>query len=97
MCQLAAFDYYYNRMKKMTLLRMYNKNVGMDLSWLYDPDNILDIKKKKLKKLGLIILQSMKLLMLSMIKLMKLKLNTSITQKMGLFKRVMVHWRFLKD
>jgi len=47
MCQLAAFDYYYNRMKKMTLLRMYNKNVGMDLSWLYDPDNILDIKKKE--------------------------------------------------
>ena len=35
MCQLAAFDYYYNRMKKMTLLRMYNKSVGMDLSWLY--------------------------------------------------------------
>ena len=47
MCQLAAFDYYYNRMKKMTLLRMYNKNVGMDLSWLYDPDNILDAKKKE--------------------------------------------------
>ena len=47
MCQLAAFDYYYNRMKKMTLLRMYNKNVGMDLSWLYDPDNVLDVKKKE--------------------------------------------------
>jgi replicative DNA helicase len=47
MCQLAAFDYYYNRMKKMTLLRMYNNNVGMDLSWLYDPDNILDVKKKE--------------------------------------------------
>ena len=47
MCQLATFDYYYNRMKKMTLLRMYNKNVGMDLSWLYDPDNVLDIKKKE--------------------------------------------------
>jgi len=47
MCQLAAFDYYYNRMKKMTLLRMYNKSVGMDLSWLYDPDNILDAKKKE--------------------------------------------------
>ena len=46
MCQLAAFDYYYNRMKKMTLLRMYNK-IGMNLSWLYDPDNILDIKKKE--------------------------------------------------
>ena len=47
MCQLAAFDYYYNRMKKMTLLRMYNKNVGMNLSWLYDPDNVLDAKKKE--------------------------------------------------
>ncbi len=47
MCQLAAFDYYYNRMKKMTLLRMYNKKVGIDLSWLYDPDNIFDIKKKE--------------------------------------------------
>ena len=47
MCQLAAFDYYYNRMKKMTLLRMYNKSVGMNLSWLYDPDNVLDAKKKE--------------------------------------------------
>jgi replicative DNA helicase len=33
-------------MKKMTLLRMYNK-AGMDLSWLYDPDNIMDVKKKQ--------------------------------------------------
>lgn len=47
MCQLAAFDYYYNRMKKMTLLRMYNKNIGIDLSWLYDPDNVLNVKKKE--------------------------------------------------
>jgi replicative DNA helicase len=47
MSQLAAFDYYYNRMKKMTLLRMYNAKVGIDLSWLYDPDNILDLKKKE--------------------------------------------------
>ena len=44
--QLATFDYYYKRMKKMTLLRMYN-NIGMDLSWLYDVDNILDVKKKQ--------------------------------------------------
>ena len=29
--QLSTFDYYYQRMKKMTLLRMYNK-AGMDLS-----------------------------------------------------------------
>ena len=44
--QIAAFDYYYNRMKKMTLLRMY-QSVGMDLSWLYDINNIMDIKKKQ--------------------------------------------------
>lgn len=44
--QLATFDYYYNRMKKMTLLRAY-QDIGMNLSWLYDADNILDIKKKQ--------------------------------------------------
>ena len=44
--QFATFQYYYDRMKKMTLLRMYNDACGMDLSWLYDPDNILDTKKK---------------------------------------------------
>lgn len=44
---LAAFDYYYKRMKKMTLLRMYHDKVGMDVSWLYDVDNILDVKKKQ--------------------------------------------------
>ena len=33
--QLSTFEYYYNRMKKMTLLRMYD-NAGMDLAWLYD-------------------------------------------------------------
>lgn len=45
--QLAAFNYYYHRIKKMTLLRMYNEKVGMDLSWLYDVDNIFDQKKKQ--------------------------------------------------
>ena len=44
--QLSTFDYYYQRVKKMTLLRMYN-NAGMDLSWLYDINNILDVKKKQ--------------------------------------------------
>lgn len=43
---LSTFDYYYNRMKKMTLLRMYD-SIGLDLSWLYDVDNILDAKKKQ--------------------------------------------------
>ena len=33
-------------MKKMTLLRMY-QDIGMDLKWLYDEDNILDTKKKQ--------------------------------------------------
>ena len=42
----STFDYYYKRMRKMTILRMYD-NMGMDLSWLYDPDNILDTKKKE--------------------------------------------------
>ena len=45
--QLNAFKYYYDRMKKMTLLRMYDERCGMDLSWIYDPDNILDVKKKQ--------------------------------------------------
>lgn len=42
----STFDYYYKRMRKMTLLRMYDK-LGMDLDWLYDPDNVLDMKKKE--------------------------------------------------
>lgn len=45
--QVAAFDYYYKRMKKMTLFRMYQEQVGMNLSWLYDVDNIFDQKKKQ--------------------------------------------------
>lgn len=45
--QLAAFDYYYKRMKKMTLFRMYKEQVGLDLSWLYDIDNLFDQKKKQ--------------------------------------------------
>jgi replicative DNA helicase len=44
--QISTFDYYYNRVKKMTLLRMYDK-AGIDLKWLYDPDNIFDSKKKQ--------------------------------------------------
>lgn len=42
----TAFDYYYNRLKKMTLLRAFD-NYGVDVSHLYDPDNILDTKKKQ--------------------------------------------------
>ena len=35
---IETFPYYYNRVKKFTLLRMYNEKCGMDLSWLYDID-----------------------------------------------------------
>lgn len=43
---IATFDYYYKRMKKFTLLRMY-ENIGVDVSYLYDVNNILDLKKKQ--------------------------------------------------
>lgn len=43
---LANFDYYYSRMKKMTLLRSYEA-CGMDMSFIYDPDEIFDDAKKK--------------------------------------------------
>ena len=45
-CEPKTFNYYYKRMKKMTLFRMYNE-IGLDLKWLYDIDNIIDIKKKQ--------------------------------------------------
>lgn len=45
---LSTFPYYYNRMKKFTLLRSYDA-VGVDVKWLYDPDNILDSKKVELQ------------------------------------------------
>ena len=44
-----AFNYYYSRLKKMTLLRAYY-SYGVDVSDIYDPDNILDIKKKELQE-----------------------------------------------
>lgn len=43
---LNTFDYYYNRMKKMSLLRAY-EDMGMDLTWLYNPDEVMDMKKKQ--------------------------------------------------
>ena len=46
MTNAETFDYYYNRMKKMTLLRAYEK-LGMDLKDIYDPDEILNAKKKQ--------------------------------------------------
>ena len=44
-----TFDYYYSRLKKMSLLRAYD-NIGIDVSDIYDPDNILDVKKKQLQE-----------------------------------------------
>ena len=41
-----AFDYYYNRLKKFSLLRAYD-NYGVDVSDIYDADNILDTSKKQ--------------------------------------------------
>lgn len=40
-----AFDYYYNRLKKFTLLRVYD-SFGIDMTEFYDPDNIFDLAKK---------------------------------------------------
>nr|DAF55157.1 MAG TPA: replicative helicase [Siphoviridae sp. ctZHD14] len=40
------FQYYYDKLKKMTLLRTYN-DIGLNLDWIYDPDNILNLQKKE--------------------------------------------------
>lgn len=45
----TSFDYYYKRLKKFTLLRTYD-NFGIDITDIYDIDNILDIKKKQLQE-----------------------------------------------
>ncbi len=41
------FNYYYGRLKKFSLLRAYNDLAGMDVSFLYDPMNVIDLKKKQ--------------------------------------------------
>ena len=43
---LANFDYYYSRMKKMTLLRGY-ESCGMDVRFLYNPDELFNEKQKR--------------------------------------------------
>ena len=48
-CMPSAFDYYYGRLKKFSLLRAYD-NCGIDVSDIYDADNILDTKKKQLQE-----------------------------------------------
>lgn len=42
----SSFDYYYNRLKKFSLLRAYD-NYGVDVTDIYDPDNLLDSQKKQ--------------------------------------------------
>ena len=42
----SSFDYYYNRLKKMTLLRALDTH-GIDVRSIYDPDNIIDIKLRQ--------------------------------------------------
>lgn len=42
----ASFDYYYNRMKKMTLLRAMD-SYGISVTDIYDPDNIIDLKLRQ--------------------------------------------------
>lgn len=44
--KVATFKYYYDRMKKMSLLRAYEQ-VGLDVGYLYDPENIMDLKKRQ--------------------------------------------------
>ena len=44
-----AFDYYYSRLKKFSLLRAYD-TYGVDVSDIYDIDNILDAKKKQIQE-----------------------------------------------
>ena len=43
---LSNFEYYYTRIKKMTLLREFN-NIGVDVSDIYDVDNLVDTEKKE--------------------------------------------------
>lgn len=38
---LINFDYYYSRLRKMTLLRSYCE-IGCDVSWIYNVDNVFD-------------------------------------------------------
>lgn len=42
----STFDYYYNRLKKFTLLRALD-SYGIDVSDIYDVDNIFDLKKRQ--------------------------------------------------
>ena len=41
-----TFNYYYHRLKKFTLLRSLD-TFGIDVTYLYDPDNAIDTKKRQ--------------------------------------------------
>ena len=41
----SNFDYYYSQTKKFTLLREYDK-IGVDVSWIYDPDELNQSKRE---------------------------------------------------
>ena len=45
----STFDYYYGRLKKFSLLRAFD-NCGIDITDIYDIDNILDTKKKQMQE-----------------------------------------------
>ena len=42
-----TFNYYYGRLKKFTLLRAYSNYAGMDMSYLYDPNNVINVKERQ--------------------------------------------------
>ena len=47
--EVDNFDIYYNKLKKMSILRAYD-DAGVDVKFLYDPENIFDIKKKQFQE-----------------------------------------------
>ena len=49
MADVQKFDYYYNRLKKFSLLRAYD-NYGIDVRFLYDPSNVMDLKKAQIQE-----------------------------------------------
>ena len=46
---LDNFEFNYNRVKKMTIIRNFI-NIGFDMKWLYDPDNLIDMHTKEKQK-----------------------------------------------
>ena len=50
--ELSTFDYYYNRLKKFTLLRGLEE-YGIDVKDIYDVDNFYDVKKRQAQETAL--------------------------------------------